>query len=192
MHSFISRISVDGALTSVSQYEFASSANFVLSPTASKNDWAQFFGQKVDSIWLYATPSPDIEHSVPNGWKIALELKSTKMVTLELYNTEEPNGAIFLVRSFSDKHDAAPLSDWKALITDSICHAGRRVNDGTTLQDIILKVQAAGLLQYKLKLGRGMSTRLTLAPHYLVTNIRYNRSALLDDRGSIHHRRLHL
>ncbi|KAI2463641.1 hypothetical protein F4781DRAFT_416019 [Annulohypoxylon bovei var. microspora] len=155
MQSYVRHVIVDGVATDVAQYAFAKKAFFVLSATAGHNSWPQLCSQTLDSIWLLALRCHNPSNSAPNQWKIALELKSTKMITTELYNTQEARGTIFLVRTFTDDPHAERFSDWKKLTTNGICHAGRRMNSGVTLQDVILKVQAENLLTYQLKDGRG-------------------------------------
>ncbi|KAI1211505.1 uncharacterized protein F4807DRAFT_472964 [Annulohypoxylon truncatum] len=155
MQSYTRHVLVDGVPRDAVQFEFAKQAFFVVLITASYDEWLEFSSQTIDSIWLYALPSADVQNSQPNAWKIAIELKSTKMVTLELYDTNEACGTVFLVRTYTDDPNAASLSGWKNLTSNSVSHAGRRINAGVTLKDIILKVQAVGLLTYQLKDGRG-------------------------------------
>ena len=78
------------------------------------------------------------------------------MITIELYDTKVPKGTVFLGRTYTDDEGAARFDDWKKLTTNGICHMGRRMKADVTFRDIILRVQAAGLLAYKLKDGRGM------------------------------------
>ncbi|KAI1459215.1 hypothetical protein F4805DRAFT_89889 [Annulohypoxylon moriforme] len=155
MESRVLNAPVDGQQADIVHFNLVRRAYFVISPTATRDGWLDFFNQTVDGIWLYALPSTNTQNSQPNGWKVAFELKSTKIITLELYDTKETFGTVFLVRTFTDNSDAAAPSDWKVLTTSGPCHAGRRMKAGVTLKDIILKIQAAGLINYQLKEGRG-------------------------------------
>ncbi|KAI1211506.1 uncharacterized protein F4807DRAFT_458402 [Annulohypoxylon truncatum] len=148
-------VPVDGAATDVLQFRFADGAYFVLSETANVFSWLNYCDRTISSIWVYALPSPDQRASAPNPWKIALELQNSKMITIELYNTESVKGTVFMLRTFTDNKDEGNSNDWKKLTTNGICHIGRRMNAGITLRDVILQVQASGLSTYQLKDGRG-------------------------------------
>ncbi|KAI1459214.1 hypothetical protein F4805DRAFT_455991 [Annulohypoxylon moriforme] len=147
---------VDGVDRPIAQFPRpGAEAFFVLSETADESTWVEFLSQPVDSLWLFALPSPDISTSAANPWKIALELQGGKMVTMELYDTQSETGAVFLVRTYTDKKNAQLLDDWRELTTNSNSHVGRRMNTDVRFKQIVLEIEAAGLMNYQLKDGRG-------------------------------------
>ncbi|KAI1380949.1 hypothetical protein F4677DRAFT_441278 [Hypoxylon crocopeplum] len=153
-----SKVTIDLVEVDVAQYEFAKKAFFVLSPTASRTGWLKIFDRPVSRILVYALAPLFPGDWEPNQWKIAFELDNGKMITLELYDTECQRGAVCLVRTLTDDPNA--LCDTDDQEINDIAHystARRMKTNGPvrTVRDLFTKIEAANLLDYQLKKGRG-------------------------------------
>ncbi|KAL7623059.1 hypothetical protein AAE478_006738 [Parahypoxylon ruwenzoriense] len=127
----------------------------VLPPSAlrlSANCWFNACGDVVKGVWVFTLPTTEGQ---PNTWKIALELETGKIITLELYETNSLSGQVILMRSINDNIDTPGGNDFATLDQMKVALHGRRMKDRVTVRDVIEKIQASGLVRYRLKDGRG-------------------------------------
>ncbi|KAL7623058.1 hypothetical protein AAE478_006737 [Parahypoxylon ruwenzoriense] len=155
-HAVIHKVLVDSANASVAHYGFAADAYFLLPSRISNipmdNTWDWVCSETIKGIWLFALPATV---GKPNAWKIAFELETDAIVTLELYDTRTTRGLVLLVRSIRGDASIGGSDHFLALTKTKAVLYGRRMKNVMTLRDIVAKLQSWGLLKYRLKDGRG-------------------------------------
>ncbi|KAI1646235.1 uncharacterized protein F4817DRAFT_316959 [Daldinia loculata] len=143
----------------IAAYNFSLNFWFGLTSSTPVNVWPLIWEEIVESVWLFALPSKDRFLPLPNTWKIALELQSGKVITLEICDGSLRRGQsggphIFLFRALTDDHH--PSNDLDKLRNTSLYLTGRRCVDGLKLQDIVYHVDRSGeITNYSMVNGRG-------------------------------------
>ncbi|KAI0386715.1 hypothetical protein F5Y04DRAFT_288589 [Hypomontagnella monticulosa] len=154
MESHIRRAPVGEFEVDVAQYALVKKAFFVISATGTHDAWLKSFHQPLKSIWIYAMPHPDTSTTKPNVWKIAVELDTRKMVTLELYDTGyAPRGSVVLIRAFTEDQD--PAGDFAKLMGVRAMCLGRKMLENVTFGTMLSRLQEDNLFMYQLNAGRG-------------------------------------
>ncbi|KAI2639026.1 hypothetical protein GGS26DRAFT_587797 [Hypomontagnella submonticulosa] len=154
MESYVRQVPIGDTLVEVAQYAIVKKAFFVISATGSRDAWPKIFDQHARSIWIYATPSIDPSTPKPNPWKIAVELDTKKLITLELYDTTlAERGTVVIIRTLTDNQD--PNADFGKLLSLRATCLGRKMMGNFTFGSVLLKLQEKNLFMYQLNAGRG-------------------------------------
>ncbi|KAI1806831.1 hypothetical protein F4811DRAFT_550574 [Daldinia bambusicola] len=128
-------------------YDFDSNLWFAISDSMPVDAWPRAWDEPVESVWLFALPTPDRFLPLPNPWKLALKLRSGKVVifgiidcTLRVPKPSSPQVVVFY--PYTDEGN--PEKDIDRVIRNSVYTTGRRLTEGLRLKDIVHHINRTG------------------------------------------------
>ncbi|KAI1468062.1 uncharacterized protein F4812DRAFT_471332 [Daldinia caldariorum] len=104
-------------------YKFRADTWFTLSDSMPVDAWPRAWHTAVESVWLFALPTPDRFHPLPNPWKLALKLRGGKLIVFGIIDcalqAPKPTSSHMVIfHPYTDEE--SPPSDADRLVRNSV------------------------------------------------------------------------